>query len=100
MSQEPTATGSTALTATARQPATRRRGFVERLTSLPTPVKVVLWLALVLLLYLLPIIEPPLLSTPDTDFGGVLFTVSVYVLIALGLWILSGAGVLIQSTWF
>ena len=72
-----------------------RRGFKERLTGLPTPVKVVLWVLLALLAYALPIIEPPFLSTPDVDFGGVLFTVTIYVLVALGLNIVVGyAGLL------
>ena len=51
--------------------------------------------AIALLLYLLPIINPPILSTPDTDFGGVLLTVTLYVLVALGLNIVVGyAGLL------
>ena len=43
----------------------------------------------------MPILEPPLLSTPDSDFASVLFTVSIYCLIALGLNIVVGyAGLL------
>jgi hypothetical protein len=49
---------------------------------MPKWVKVVLWVILALLLYLLPILNPPILSTPDTDFGGVLLTVTLYVLVA------------------
>ena len=50
---------------------------------------------LVLLLYALPLLELPILSTPDTDFGAVLFTVASYVLVALGLNIVLGyAGLL------
>ena len=45
--------------------------------------------------YALPLLEPPFISTPDTDFGGVLFTVAIYVLVALGLNIVVGyAGLL------
>jgi branched-chain amino acid transport system permease protein len=48
-----------------------------------------------LLAYALPILDPPYISTPDTDFGGVLFIVSLYVLVALGLNIVVGyAGLL------
>jgi branched-chain amino acid transport system permease protein len=48
-----------------------------------------------LLAYALPLLEPPLITTPGTDFGGVLFTVAVYMLVALGLNIVVGyAGLL------
>ena len=33
---------------------------------------------LALFAYALPLLEPPFISTPDTDFGGVLFTVTIY----------------------
>ena len=44
----------------------------------------------------LPLLNlPVILTTPDTDFGGVLFTMSIYVLVALGLNIVVGyAGLL------
>lgn len=72
-----------------------KRSFKERLTSLPKPVKIALWLALVLFFYVLPLLEPPLISTPGADFGGVLFTVTIYMLVALGLNIVVGyAGLL------
>jgi len=67
----------------------------DRLARLPKPVKIALWVAIALLAYALPLLEPPLLSTPGTDFGGVLFTVTVYMLVALGLNIVVGyAGLL------
>ena len=45
--------------------------------------------------YALPLLEPPFITTPGTDFGGVLFTVAVYMLVALGLNIVVGyAGLL------
>ena len=54
-----------------------------------------LWVALALLAYALPLLEPPIISTPGTDFGGVLFTVTIYCLVALGLNIVVGyAGLL------
>jgi branched-chain amino acid transport system permease protein len=70
-------------------------GFVDRLTRLPKPVKILLWVLLALFLYALPLLEPPIISTPGTDFGGVLFTVTIYCLVALGLNIVVGyAGLL------
>jgi branched-chain amino acid transport system permease protein len=70
-------------------------GFADRLSGLPKPVKILLWVLLALFAYALPLLEPPLLSTPGTDFGGVLFTVTVYMLVALGLNIVVGyAGLL------
>jgi branched-chain amino acid transport system permease protein len=70
-------------------------GFADRLAKLPKAVKILLWVLLALLAYALPLLEPPLLSTPGTDFGGVLFTVTIYCLVALGLNIVVGyAGLL------
>jgi branched-chain amino acid transport system permease protein len=66
-----------------------------RVAGLPKPLKIVLWVALALLCYALPLLEPPLISTPGVDFGGVLFTVTIYCLVALGLNIVVGyAGLL------
>ena len=65
------------------------------LTALPKPVKIVLWVALALLAYALPLLEPPFITTPGVDFGGVLFVVTMYCLVALGLNIVVGyAGLL------
>jgi branched-chain amino acid transport system permease protein len=67
----------------------------ERLLSLPKWAKVILLLLAALFVYSLPLLNPPILTTPDTDFGGVLFTVTTYVLVALGLNIVIGyAGLL------
>jgi len=64
-------------------------------STLPKPVKIVLWISLALLAYALPLLEPPFISTPGVDFGGVLFVVTVYMLVALGLNIVVGyAGLL------
>lgn len=69
--------------------------MMKKLTALPKPVKILIWILLALLAYALPILEPPILSTPESDFGSVLFTVSIYCLIALGLNIVVGyAGLL------
>lgn len=66
-----------------------------RVAGLPKPAKVLLWVALALFCYALPLLEPPLISTPGVDFGGVLFTVTIYCLVALGLNIVVGyAGLL------
>jgi branched-chain amino acid transport system permease protein len=69
--------------------------FKLSLTGLPKPVKIVLWVALVLFAYALPLLEPPFITTPGVDFGGVLFVVTMYCLVALGLNIVVGyAGLL------
>ncbi len=69
--------------------------LARRVTGLPTPLKWVMIGLLVVLLYALPLLEIPIISTPDTDFGGVLFTVASYVLVALGLNVVLGyAGLL------
>lgn len=67
----------------------------DAVVNLPRPVKIALMVALVGLLYALPLLELPIISTPDTDFGAVLFTVAAYVLVALGLNVVLGyAGLL------
>lgn len=59
------------------------------------PVKIPLIIVGVLLLYALPIVNPPLISTPNSDFPNVLFTVTVYAIVAVGLNIVTGyAGLL------
>jgi branched-chain amino acid transport system permease protein len=69
--------------------------FKLSLTGLPKPVKIVLWLLLVLFAYALPLLELPFITTPGVDFGGVLFVVTMYCLVALGLNIVVGyAGLL------
>jgi branched-chain amino acid transport system permease protein len=67
----------------------------ERLSTSPKWLKLILLVAAALLMYALPLLNPPIISTPDTEFGGVLFTVTTYVLVALGLNIVIGyAGLL------
>lgn len=74
--------------------------FDDRLSPVGTamsrkPVKIPLIIVGVLLLYALPIINPPLISTPNSDFPNVLFTVTVYAIVAVGLNIVTGyAGLL------
>jgi len=81
---------------TTRPPARpARRGLGDRWSALPKPVKIVVWVLLALLVYALPLLNPPILSTPDSDFGSVMFTVASYALVALGLNIVLGyAGLL------
>jgi branched-chain amino acid transport system permease protein len=59
------------------------------------PIKIPLIVLGVLLVYALPIIEPPFISTPNSDFPNVLFTVTLYAIVAIGLNIVTGyAGLL------
>ncbi len=75
--------------------AGQRSPLRERISALPRPAKLALVVVAALLAYALPLLEPPLITTPGTDFGGVLFTVAVYMLVALGLNIVVGyAGLL------
>ncbi|MGZ4711274.1 MAG: branched-chain amino acid ABC transporter permease [Acidimicrobiales bacterium] len=70
-------------------------GFRGRVAGLPKPVKIVLLVIAALLVYLLPIINPPFITTTDSDFASVLFSCSVYALVALGLNVVIGyAGLL------
>ncbi|MBC2934417.1 branched-chain amino acid ABC transporter permease [Nocardioides sp. zg-1228] len=67
----------------------------DSLSRMPKPVKIVLWVLLALFAYALPLLEPPFITTPGVDFGGVLFIVTMYMLVALGLNIVVGyAGLL------
>lgn len=54
------------------------------------PVKIPLIIVGVLLIYALPIINPPGISTPDSDFATVLFIVTIYAIVAMGLNIVTG----------
>ncbi len=85
---------STATTpaAAARPP---RPGFKERVNALPRAAKIGLWVLFAIFLFLLPMLNIPVITTEGSDFGGVLFTVSTYVIVALGLNIVVGyAGLL------
>ncbi|MBK8435418.1 MAG: branched-chain amino acid ABC transporter permease [Austwickia sp.] len=70
-------------------------GLGNRIRALPRIAKILFAAAAVLFVYLLPIINPPLLTTVDSDFGSVLFSCAVYALVAIGLNIVIGyAGLL------
>lgn len=73
--------------------AGRMDGMRERLRG--RPVKFLVAAVAILFFYALPIIKPPFIATSGTDFGGVLFTVAMYVLVAVGLNVVIGyAGLL------
>jgi branched-chain amino acid transport system permease protein len=70
-------------------------GIAERYRALPRWARLVLIVVGVVFVYLLPIINPPLLTTTDSDFGAVLFLCALYALVAIGLNIVIGyAGLL------
>jgi len=80
-------------TTTTKVPA--NLAFRNWMVALPKSVKLILMVLAALLAYALPLLQLPYITTPDTDFGGVLFTVALYALIALGLNIVVGyAGLL------
>jgi branched-chain amino acid transport system permease protein len=63
--------------------------------GLPTVAKWIVWAVLAVVVVELPQWQPPLLTTPESDFPTVLFTVGLYCLAALGLNIVVGlAGLL------
>jgi branched-chain amino acid transport system permease protein len=80
---------------TAGTARTSSPGFKQRVDDLPRAVKILLWVLFAIFLFLLPLLNIPFITTEGSDFGGVLFTVSTYVLVALGLNIVVGyAGLL------
>jgi branched-chain amino acid transport system permease protein len=70
-------------------------GIRDRWSNLPRPWRIAVLIAFIALLYSLPGLEIPLITTPDTDFTSVLFLCAVYVLVAVGLNVVIGlAGLL------
>jgi branched-chain amino acid transport system permease protein len=70
-------------------------GLRDRWSAIPRGWRYSVIGALIVLLYYLPGLQPPLLFTPDTDFTSTLFLCAVYVLIAVGLNVVVGlAGLL------
>jgi branched-chain amino acid transport system permease protein len=64
-------------------------------TGWPSWAKWLLGIVCVVFVYFLPIIRPPLITTPGTDFGGVMFSCAIFALVAVGLNIVIGyAGLL------
>jgi branched-chain amino acid transport system permease protein len=71
-------------------PAQFNFGFLQNRT-----VRLAMIVGGIVLAYALPIIRPPLLTTTDSDFGGVLTSAASYALVAVGLNIVIGyAGLL------
>ena len=58
--------------------------------GLPRPAQWGVGVPAVVLIALLPVLRPPLLTTPGTDFGGVMAQFSVYALLAIGLNVVVG----------
>jgi len=70
-------------------------GVADRFRALPRPARLALMALAVVFVYFLPILNPPLLTTTDSDFGAVLFLCAMYALVAIGLNIVIGyAGLL------
>jgi len=70
-------------------------GVVDRYNRQPMAIKIVEIFLVVVLVYALPLLRPPVITTQEIDFGGVMFGCAAYALIALGLNIVIGyAGLL------
>ncbi|CUR54072.1 Inner-membrane translocator [metagenome] len=70
-------------------------GIVDRYNALPKPAKLALVLIFALFFYALPLLRPPIFTTNQIDFGGVMFGAAAFALVAVGLNIVIGyAGLL------
>jgi branched-chain amino acid transport system permease protein len=70
-------------------------GVVDRYDRLPRIAKALIVFLVALFFYALPLLRPPLITTNSIDFGGVMFRVIAFSLVALGLNIVIGyAGLL------
>ena len=68
---------------------------VDRYNAQPKIVKILFVTLVVVLVYALPLLRPPIITTNSIDFGGVMFRVIAFALVALGLNIVIGyAGLL------
>jgi branched-chain amino acid transport system permease protein len=75
--------------------AQRWDGLIDKFNRQPKVVKILLTIVFALFFYALPLLRPPLLTTNQIDFGGVMFQVAAFGLVALGLNIVIGyAGLL------
>ncbi|MFD0481177.1 branched-chain amino acid ABC transporter permease [Kineococcus sp. GCM10028916] len=69
--------------------------LVDRWSALPKPAQILVWVLIAVFFFVLPLMNLPIVSTPDAEFGSVLATVANYALVALGLNIVLGyAGLL------
>jgi branched-chain amino acid transport system permease protein len=68
---------------------------LDRFARLPFLARFAVLLLGIVLVYSLPLLRPPIITTQGTDFGGVLFTCAAFALVAMGLNIVIGyAGLL------
>ena len=75
--------------------AKRWDAVVDRYGNQPKIVKILTVTLLLVLVYALPLLRPPILTTNSIDFGGVMFRVVAFAVVALGLNIVIGyAGLL------
>jgi branched-chain amino acid transport system permease protein len=72
------------------------KGIADRWHSSPVGVKASVWIAFVVFLFVLPLYEWPVISTPGADWDSILFyPVAITVLVAIGLNVVVGqAGLL------
>ena len=92
----PTAAAKVAFAQRFTVAAETRRKWGAKWRTLPKALRSVIALAGIVLLYLLPVIKPPIITTPDTDFPSLLAgSVVIFVIVALGLNVVVGmAGML------
>jgi len=70
-------------------------GVNDWYAGLPKPLRILIAILLALAVYALPIVRPPIITTNAIDFGGVMFNVAAFALVAVGLNIVIGyAGLL------
>lgn len=70
-------------------------GVVDRYNRLPKATRLALVVLFALFFYALPLLRPPIFTTEQIDFGGVMFAVAAFALVAVGLNIVIGyAGLL------
>jgi branched-chain amino acid transport system permease protein len=70
-------------------------GVVDRYNALPKVTRLLLVVLFALFIYALPLLRPPIITTNSIDFGGVMFSVAAFALVAVGLNIVIGyAGLL------
>ncbi|MFT4009934.1 MAG: branched-chain amino acid ABC transporter permease [Nocardioidaceae bacterium] len=68
---------------------------LDRFAAQPRPTKILVMVLLGLLVYALPLLRPPIITTTGSDFGGVMFAAASMALVAVGLNIVIGyAGLL------
>ena len=69
--------------------------MAQRYAALPRGARIALIVALAAFFYVLPLVRPPVVTTQQIDFGGVMFGIAAFALVAVGLNIVIGyAGLL------